>query len=274
MAILDLLKRTKKRIDDTIPDFNLTQKAGTALRQANQIRQNLPIAQEGRRLTDMLSAQRDRQAEQARLRREREIQAKERRMEESRRRMDEMKAKEQERNRQREENQRKLRERTSAVGRFVADIPKGLASGALTTGANAKRAVNKAAPVVVNKINQTPILGDISRPLEQWTKDVSNIQKTQGTLPAAKKVGKDVSKLLFEIPTIQNVYQRGLDAKLAKQSFDESAKINQLAYNKLIELEKEFSNILSCDLSSAHDNINDVLDELANLVITDEVKIA
>ena len=134
MAILDLLKRTKKRVDDAIPDFNLTQKAGNVLRQANQIRQNLPIAQESRRLTDMLSAQKERQAEQARLRREREAQARERRMEESRRRMDEMRAKEQERNRQREENQRKLRERTSAVGRFVADIPKGLLSQALTTG--------------------------------------------------------------------------------------------------------------------------------------------
>jgi hypothetical protein len=152
MAILDLLRRTKKRVDDAIPDFNLTQKAGTALRQTNQIRQNLPIAQESRRLTDMLSAQRERQAEQARLRREREIQARERRMEESRRRMDEMKAKEQERNRQREENQRKLRERTSAVGRFVADIPKGLASGALTTSAiladTGKKALQKGEDIV------------------------------------------------------------------------------------------------------------------------------
>lgn len=135
MAILDLLKRTKKRVDDAIPDFNLTQKAGNVLRQANQIRQNLPIAQEGRRLTDMLSTQRERQAEQARLRQEREIQARERRMEESRRRMEEMRAKEQERNRQREENQRKLRERVSAVGKFAVDIPKGLLSQALTTSA-------------------------------------------------------------------------------------------------------------------------------------------
>ena len=135
MAILDLLRRTKKRVDDAIPDFNVRQKAGNVLRQANQIRQNLPIAREGRRLTDMLSAQRERQAEQARLRREREAQARERRMEESRRRMEQMKAREQERNQKRQENQRKLRERASAVGKFAADIPKGLISGGLTTGA-------------------------------------------------------------------------------------------------------------------------------------------
>lgn len=135
MAILDLLKRTKKRVDDAIPDFNLTQKAGNVLRQANQIRQNLPIAQEGRRLTDMLAAQRERQTEQARLRQERQAQERERRIEESRKRMEEMRAKEQEINRQREENQRKLRERASAVGKFAADIPKGLLSQALTTSA-------------------------------------------------------------------------------------------------------------------------------------------
>jgi len=135
MAILDLLKRTKKRIDDAIPDFNLTQKAGNVLRQANQIRQNLPIAQEGRRLTDMLAAQRERQAEQARLRQEREIQARERRMEESKRRIKEMRAKEQERNRQREENQRKLREATSAVGKFAANIPQEIGAGLLRSGA-------------------------------------------------------------------------------------------------------------------------------------------
>jgi hypothetical protein len=135
MAILDLLRRTKKRVDDAIPDFNVRQKAGNVLRQANQIRQNLPIAREGRRLTDMLSAQRERQAEQARLRREREAQARERRMEESRRRMEQMKAREQERNQKRQENQRKLREKASAVGKFAADIPKGIISGGLTTGA-------------------------------------------------------------------------------------------------------------------------------------------
>ncbi len=46
---------------------------------------------------------------------------------------------------------------------------------------------------------------------------------------------------------------------IIKLTIDSISKINQLADNKLIELEKEFSNILSCDFSSAHDNINDVL---------------
>jgi hypothetical protein len=163
MAILDLLTRTKKRVDDAIPDFNVRQKAGNVLRQANQIRQNLPIAQESRRLTDMLSAQKERQAEQARLRREREAQARERRMEESRRRMDEMKAKEQERNRQREENNRTRQENINK----------------LTTGA----------------------------------------KKTAGWL----------AKQAFEIPTIQNVYQRGLDAKLAENAFNQSTKLQEAA---------------------------------------------
>jgi hypothetical protein len=108
MALIKFLKRKKEQIDKAIPDFNIRQRAGQAVRSVGRTVSNIERGSQQfggaqrNRLDTALAAQRQRQAEQANLRREREAEARARKLEQSQRRLDDLRAKQEQRNRQRE----------------------------------------------------------------------------------------------------------------------------------------------------------------------------
>ena len=112
MALIKFLKRKKEQIDQAIPDFNIRQRAGQAVKSVGRnvgravsnverSSQRFGGAQRNR-LDSALAAQRQRQAEQANLRREREAEARARKLEQSQRRLDDLRAKQEQRNADRE----------------------------------------------------------------------------------------------------------------------------------------------------------------------------
>jgi hypothetical protein len=108
MALIKFLKRKKEQIDQAIPDFNIRQKAGQAVKSVGRTVSNIERGSQqfGRtqrsRLDSALVAQRQRQTEQANLRREREAEARARKLEQSQRRLNDLRAKQKQRNADRE----------------------------------------------------------------------------------------------------------------------------------------------------------------------------
>jgi hypothetical protein len=165
--LIDFIKRTKKKVDDFIPDINRAniQRATTGIvNRATQIRDTLPVYKAGQGITAILERQKQDQEIRNQERRQREEQSRIARLERERVARDQQRAREQ----QARENQARIqRERAN--------------------------------------------------------------QPQESLLSRGKKLGGAFVNAYLEQPTIQNVFQRRLDAKLAENAFNQSTKLQEEA---------------------------------------------